>query len=262
MKRTTSEATNAIKKYATDRFNEARKNVGDAMDRMKKKVSDAWDGIVSSAKSFGRSFAKAVSDAFAPIASMGAKAKKWGSDIVDGLVGGLKNGLGKVKKTMGDIADATKGVFTGKMKIFSPSRVFMGYGNNIGEGLAIGMEKTGALVKKASEFLGDSITPPPAMAQPEISLASSLSRAMSPIGSTPGTNRGPGAVSNFNNTNNTVSNSTNTTNNENQNGVVIQNAKFEVQVQQMQTADDMVKLRKNLQNIVSDDLFGKAVRNL
>ncbi|MRC19894.1 hypothetical protein GH866_30885, partial [Bacillus thuringiensis] len=42
----------------------------------------------------------------------------------------------------------------------------------------------------------------------------------------------------------------------------IQNATFKVSVEKLQSADDFVKMRKLLQNVVADDLMGMAVRNV
>lgn len=65
-----------------------------------------------------------------------------GASIMDGLFNGIKSKVAEiiayVKKVAADIASA----FASAMKIKSPSRVFYGFGENIVDGLALGMTNT------------------------------------------------------------------------------------------------------------------------
>ena len=62
-----------------------------------------------------------------------------GTLIVDGLLDGLKNGFGKVTGWADDAVDSVKDSFKSGFGIFSPSKVFQGFGGNMVEGLAIGL---------------------------------------------------------------------------------------------------------------------------
>jgi hypothetical protein len=84
---------------------------------------------------------EAVKSAYAYMSSI--EWSKVGSDIVDGLVNGLKEGAGKLYDAVRSLGDGIKDAFTGKLKIHSPSRVFFGYGENIDEGAAKGVEHNG-----------------------------------------------------------------------------------------------------------------------
>lgn len=67
----------------------------------------------------------------------------WGSigkSIIDGLVKGLKAAKDLVVETMKSIAKGAINAFKKFFGINSPSRVFMGFGENIDEGLAIGVD--------------------------------------------------------------------------------------------------------------------------
>ena len=67
-------------------------------------------------------------------------AKGWGADIAAGLKNGISNAAGSVTGAVKGLAQRVKGAFTDETQIQSPSKVFEGYGRNIGEGLAIGIE--------------------------------------------------------------------------------------------------------------------------
>lgn len=67
-----------------------------------------------------------------------------GRYILEGLQNGLQDGsvLGKVKNAMHNAATAVANVFTGFWKIHSPSEVSYGYGENINQGTANGLNDT------------------------------------------------------------------------------------------------------------------------
>lgn len=66
---------------------------------------------------------------------------EFGGLIIDGLVKGLKAGIGKLKNVMGDIGDSTIGWFKEKLGINSPSRVFAELGGFTMAGLTQGLER-------------------------------------------------------------------------------------------------------------------------
>lgn len=107
--------------------------------------------------------AVAVAAALAPLALVGAalmflplvgeeigkwfREKDWsalGTAIVDGIVKGLKDGKAMLIGAVKALANATTGVFTDRLQIKSPSKLFEQHGGHIAEGAAIGVEN-GAL---------------------------------------------------------------------------------------------------------------------
>ncbi|MBE8611531.1 phage tail tape measure protein [Morganella morganii] len=66
----------------------------------------------------------------------------FGKNILDGLINGIKEKWQSVKDTFGELTDGIKSIFTGEVEINSPSRVFMGYGGYLVEGLQLGIRNT------------------------------------------------------------------------------------------------------------------------
>ncbi|EDA8690964.1 phage tail tape measure protein [Salmonella enterica subsp. enterica serovar Newport] len=81
----------------------------------------------------------------------------FGKNIIDGLTKGIKDKWKSVKDTFKDLTDGIKGFFTGEVRIQSPSRVFMGYGGYIVEGLQLGINNTAWKAQQAAKGLAAKI---------------------------------------------------------------------------------------------------------
>ena len=86
-----------------------------------------------------------------------SKFSDFGKNMIDGLVNGIKNAWEGAKQIVSDLGDGIKGWFAEKLGIHSPSRVFKGYGVNVVEGLAIGMNKSLPLAEDASDNLSSAV---------------------------------------------------------------------------------------------------------
>ncbi|WP_431274238.1 phage tail tape measure protein [Variovorax ureilyticus] len=96
---------------------------------------------------------------------MPAQFTTFGSQIMQGLVNGISSALGGVRDAIAGAADSTIGWFKEKLGIHSPSRVFMDAGANIGEGAAIGIDRTLPMLRAAALGLAGATTAAmPAMA--------------------------------------------------------------------------------------------------
>ncbi|WP_274571258.1 phage tail tape measure protein [Neisseria leonii] len=81
------------------------------------------------------------------LSGLGATFMSYGSMMIDGLVNGIKAGIGRAVAAVQGVVSAVKSAFTSDSKgmgIHSPSRVFQGYGGFMTEGLAIGVNKGAA----------------------------------------------------------------------------------------------------------------------
>ncbi|MDO9571167.1 MAG: hypothetical protein Q7J58_17595 [Hydrogenophaga sp.] len=76
-----------------------------------------------------------------------------GGQMMRGLVYGIGTGASWVRDAIGKAADSAIGYFREKLGIKSPSRVFMAAGHHVGEGAAIGISRSAALVQRASAGL-------------------------------------------------------------------------------------------------------------
>ncbi|MDF9482564.1 phage tail tape measure protein [Bacillus cereus] len=208
---------------------------------IKKAITGAFTGVVDTVK-----------DVFSKVGSIVKNVAKdavsWGKDIIAGIGEGM-SGMADwlIKKAKGVVSGIPKAV----LKFFgirSPSRLMMEYGGYITEGLGVGMEKMIPVVDKASELLNKAVVPPKPM-----KLVSDVSNQIGQMGARSADLIGKTAHPFAGQTH--VEKKTD-------NGVSIQNATFKVSVEKLQSADDFVKMRKLLQNVVADDLMGMAVRNV
>lgn len=85
------------------------------------------------------------------------KFTEFGKNMIDGLVNGIKNAWEGAKQIVSDLGEGIKGWFAEKLGIHSPSRVFKGYGVNVVEGLAIGMNKSTSIAENASDNLSSAV---------------------------------------------------------------------------------------------------------
>jgi phage-related protein len=95
-----------------------------------------------------------VSSIVNEIANIPSRLYDMGSDIIRGLVNGVKNSLSSIGNIAKTIADKFVGGFKDAMGIRSPSRVMMEMGEYTTEGYAIGISDKKNMVSKAINGLG------------------------------------------------------------------------------------------------------------
>ncbi|ECK6151140.1 phage tail tape measure protein [Salmonella enterica] len=112
-----------------------------------------------------------------------AKFTDFGGHLIDGLINGIKNKWESLKTTVTDMGDSVGGWFKEKLGIHSPSRVFMGFGDNIAQGAAIGLQRTTPLAALAGQRLAAEMTPDvPRIPSPEIMAAGYSDRGAAAAG--------------------------------------------------------------------------------
>lgn len=77
-----------------------------------------------------------------------------GAEIVTGLVNGIKDQASAAKDAVMNLGENVRGWFAEKLRIHSPSRVFIGLGQNISEGAAIGIQSGAGGVRDAVGNMG------------------------------------------------------------------------------------------------------------
>lgn len=108
-------------------------------------LSGIFNGILNVARSVWNTIYGAISGAINNVTNFFAGAGKWlydaGKNIIQGLVNGIGDMAGAVFRKAQEVADGVKNKIKGALGIKSPSRVMMGVGVNVGEGLTLGMKK-------------------------------------------------------------------------------------------------------------------------
>ena len=107
----------------------------------------------------------------------------FGGNLISGLVNGIGNKLSAAKDTIVNFGNSISGWFKETLGIHSPSRVFMGFGDNIGQGAAIGLQRTTPLAALAGQRLATEMTPDvPRIPSPEIMAAGYSGRGAAAAG--------------------------------------------------------------------------------
>lgn len=83
----------------------------------------------------------------------------FGKNIIDGLTKGIEDTWKSAKDKFKEFSNGLKNIFTSENKIQSPSRVFMGYGGYIVEGLQLGINNTAWKAEQAAKGLAAKIMP-------------------------------------------------------------------------------------------------------
>lgn len=150
--------TTNLKTAAIDKFTELKE---DAINKVKELVKDLlskWDDL----KSDTLDKIKEVKDnVINPLKEIDLL--QIGKDVIQGFINGIKSKVEGVANAARDAASAVTGKIKSILRIKSPSRVFMGFGENVSEGLAIGISSMSRVAERASEVLGlgvsDAFTP-------------------------------------------------------------------------------------------------------
>lgn len=131
---------------AASRFIEAgREAIAKIVEGIKNKAQDA----VNAAKDVMEKAKNAVKEKIEGFKSIGRS-------IVEGLASGIRNAAHLVTSAIGSIVDQARSAAAGLLKINSPSKVFRDeIGMSIGEGIAVGIDKSHFFVEDAMKRMKD-----------------------------------------------------------------------------------------------------------
>jgi tape measure domain-containing protein len=121
-------------------------------------LGSAWSGIVNGVSSGVGNVMGVIGSLPGRIMGALAGAGGWlvgiGVNVIQGLINGISSMMGAIGRAILNIVpEAIRGPFQAALGIHSPSRVFMGYGVNIGEGLIIGTDKMKGKIQDTMENL-------------------------------------------------------------------------------------------------------------
>ncbi|KVN33293.1 phage tail tape measure protein [Burkholderia pyrrocinia] len=103
----------------------------------------------------------------------------FGAHLIDGLVNGIRNRFTAAKNTLVEFGGNVKTWFANTLGIKSPSRVFMGFGDNIAQGAAIGIGRSSAIATRAAAGMATQAAAAASMRRIE------AARAETPLGAAP-----------------------------------------------------------------------------
>lgn len=103
-------------------------------------VSNAWDIILSLPEKI-KVLPDKIREIFAGENGLLSIFTNLGTNIVDGLIGGIKDKWNEIQSTISDLTDGVTGWFKEALGIHSPSRVFADYGAYTIEGYQLGIER-------------------------------------------------------------------------------------------------------------------------
>ena len=109
-----------------------------------------WQDIKGGALLLWQDIKQAFMDGLAWLQALPQKMWEAGSNIIGGVIGGIRSKLDELKSSIVSVADSARGWFAEKLKINSPSRVFMQLGGWVSEGAALGIQGKAALVARAA----------------------------------------------------------------------------------------------------------------
>lgn len=145
-----SQKAQEIWQAITAKFNAVRDSVVGAVSSMWESTKSAFSSGVAAVVGFVSSLPGRIKGFFA---SAGSWLVGAGRSIMQGLMNGISSMVGAVVGKVKAIGSRIKSAFTGLLGIHSPSRVFMGYGQYLVEGLAAGVDdKAQVAVSSASQL--------------------------------------------------------------------------------------------------------------
>ena len=141
-------------------FNAVRSTVSSILGTLGGIASNAMSAVVSAISgAVGRAAAAAgsvvngIKQAFLNVVG---QMSGIGANIVQGVANGISGAIGRVREAAARIADAIPGPIKRIMGLESPSKVMRGFGEDIGEGLILGMESMAAGARRAAGGLAGS----------------------------------------------------------------------------------------------------------
>ena len=173
LKTGTSAAWDAIKNYISDKITAAKDTVSSVIDGIKTVmsntwaavetgVSNAWDGIKNAVSKAIDGVVSTVETIKTKITDFFSGAGSWltsaGSDIIQGLINGIRSMASRAADAARSVVD---GAINGAKKLLgiaSPSKVFRVIGEQTGEGLEIGLQRSIVGVAAAARDMADSVT--------------------------------------------------------------------------------------------------------
>ena len=151
----------AIQTFITTAWNTIKTIVTTVINGIKTAVSGAftamWTGIKTTIGNIVTTIKTGFGTAVSFITGLAQSAVKWGTDIIDGIVNGIKKCIGKVKDAVSNVAETIKSYLHFSVPDEGPLTDYESWMPDFMGGLAEGIEKSRGLVTKEIEKLTDTM---------------------------------------------------------------------------------------------------------
>lgn len=114
------------------------------------------DDVGGRAQNMGQKVGAALGGIIKTLVGLPTKFLKLGGDLVDGLVKGIQAKLGEAVRAVSDLGNGIANTFKSALGIHSPSRVFMGFGDNVAQGAALGITRSTSQASQAAASMAQS----------------------------------------------------------------------------------------------------------
>ena len=155
---------NTIKNVFTTVLNIIKSVVSGAFNAMWNSIKNTISGIVNTIK---MGFNNAVNF----IKNLASSAFSWGADIINGIVNGIRSCIGKIKDTVGDVAETIRSFLHFSVPDEGPLTDYESWMPDFMSGLAKGIEKSKGMVKDAVSGLAADMVVSPQMNAGQMAMA-------------------------------------------------------------------------------------------
>lgn len=166
---------NAIKTVITTVWNTIKNVFTTVLNTIKSVVSGAfnamWTGIKNTISGIVNTIKTGFNNAVGFIKSLASSAFRWGADIVEGIVNGIKSCIGKVKDAVCSVADTIKSFLHFSVPDEGPLTEYESWMPDFMSGLAKGIENSKGMVKDAVSGLAADMVINPQMSGSQMAMA-------------------------------------------------------------------------------------------
>lgn len=174
----------AIQTFITTAWNTIKTVISTVVNAIRTVVSGAfnamWTGITTTVGNIVTTIKTGFQTAVSFITGLAKSAVKWGTDIIDGIVKGIKNCIGKVKDAVSNVAETIKSFLHFSVPDEGPLTDYESWMPDFMSGLADGIEKSRGIVTKEMEKLTDTMNLEKMM--PDMNASMSVSTAGNGMG--------------------------------------------------------------------------------
>lgn len=156
-------------------WNGIKTTVKTVVNAIKTAVSGAfiamWNGIKNTVSGIYNTIKDGFNKAVGFITGLASSAFKWGSDIINGIVDGIKSCIGKVKDAVGNVAETIKSFLHFSVPDEGPLTDYESWMPDFMSGLAKGIEKSKGMVKDAVNGLASDMIINPKIGSSQMAMA-------------------------------------------------------------------------------------------